>query len=146
MSIGAVATLFNASCIASAYPDLLNMLPKVALQFNLTDAESPSIGAVNLAISGKHFFANATTPFFDLDTTSMQLGEAPCSKNNTATAPADAPRGQLNETAVAWLKLISRAGATGNLQEVYRVETAGGNPPATCAGMPATFSVQYSAQ
>lgn len=45
-----------------------------------------------------------------------------------------------------WLKLTARSGATGNLEEVYRVNTAGGNPPATCAGMPATFEVQYAAE
>ncbi len=40
VSIGAVATLFNASCVAGTYPDLLNMLPRVALQFNLTASEA----------------------------------------------------------------------------------------------------------
>ncbi len=145
-SAGAVATLFNASCIASNYPDLLNLLPKVAMEFNLTDDEAPRMGVANLAISGKHFFTNNTTPFFNLDTPSQQLGEIPCAKNSSVNAPDDAPKGQLKEVAVAWLKLVSRPGATGNLAEVYRVETAGGSAPATCAGMPATFSIQYSAQ
>jgi hypothetical protein len=145
-AFGAVATLFNASCIASTYPDLLNLLPKVAMQFNLSDSESPRMGAANLAISGHHFFTNTTTPFFNLDTDEMKLGEVPCVKNSSVNAPTDAPKGQQNEDAVAWLKLFARDGATGDLQEVYRVETAGGSPPKTCTGMPATFSVQYSAQ
>jgi hypothetical protein len=145
---GAVATLFNASCVASTNPQLLHVVPRMALQFNLTDAQAPPrIGAANMAISGHHFFTNTTTPFFNLDVPGgLQIGELPSAKNNSVAAPADAPRGQQGEPAVAWLKLLARQGATGGLQEVYRVETAGGSPPATCAGMPAAFSVQYSAE
>lgn len=142
VATGAVATLFNASCIASTYPDLLNMLPKVALAFDLPDGESPRMQPSNLVISGHHFFTNATTPFFDLG----EVGQAPCAKYSAVPAPADAPRGLNGEAAVPWLKLVTRVGATGKLQEVYRLETAGGSAPATCAGMPASFEVQYSSQ
>jgi len=144
---GAVATLFNASCVASTYPDLLQLLPKVAIRFNLTGPEqSVPMQPANLAISGHHFFTNATTPFFNLDTAAMQLGTVPTAKNSSANAPADAPKGQNGESAVAWLKLLARSGGTGDLQEIYRVGTAGGSPPAKCQGMPATFEVQYSAE
>jgi hypothetical protein len=148
VSLGAVATLYNASCIASAYPDLLGQLPNVALQFNLTSADQATLSPSNLAISGHHYFSNSTTPTFNLDTADMQLGFAPCTKNNSVSAPAGASVGQgdVGFGAVAWLKLITRVGATGNLQEIYRVNTAGGNPPATCAGMPATFEVEYAAE
>lgn len=148
VSIGALATLYNATCIASTYPDLLEQLPNVALQFNLTSADQATLSPSNLAISGHHYFSNTTTPTFDLDTTAMQLGFAPCSKNNTVAAPAGSSVGQgdVGFGAVAWLKLVARVGATGNLQEIYRVNTAGGNPPATCAGMPATFEVEYAAE
>ena len=63
-------------------------------------------------------------------------------------APADAPVGQNSEGfgAVAWLKLLTRDGATGDLKEVYRVNTAGSNRPATGAAMSATFEVQYAAE
>lgn len=144
MANGAVATLFNASCIASVYPDLLNTLPRVALQFNLTQA--PKMAPSNLVVSGQHYFLNAATPFFNLDTATAKLGQAPCAKNASVSAPPDAPKGQGGEPAVAWLKLMTKAGATGDLMEVYRLETAGGSAPATCAGMPAAFEVQYSAQ
>jgi hypothetical protein len=148
VSIGAVATLYNSSCVASTYPDLLAVLPNVALQFNLTSNDQSTLSPSNLAISGHHFFSNATTPAFDLNTSAMNLGFAPCAKNNTVLAPAGAPVGQGDQGhgAVAWLKLITRSGATGNLEEVYRVNTAGGSPPATCAGMPAAFEVQYAAE
>ncbi len=83
-----------------------------------------------------------------MNTANSDLGFAPCLKNNSVPAPADASVGQNNVGvgAVTWLKLITRTGATGNLEEVYRVNTAGGNAPATCAGMPATFEVQYAAE
>jgi len=78
----------------------------------------------------------------------MNLGIAPCAKNNTVPAPAGSPVGQNNEGygAVAWLKLLTRDGATGNIEEVYRVNTAGGSPPPTCSGMPAAFEIQYAAE
>lgn len=148
-AIGAIATLYNASCVASSYPDLLALLPSVALQFNLTSESQQTLTPSNLAISGHHLFTNNTTPFFNLDTVpTMQLGVAPCAKNNSVPAPTNAPVGQYNTGfgAVSWLKLTTRSGATGNLEEVYRVNTAGGNPPATCAGMPATFEVQYASE
>jgi hypothetical protein len=156
---GAVATLFNASCIAGTYPDLLNMLPRVSLAFNLT---APTAGAYsknllpsssnnrlapgNYVISGHHYFTDSTTPFFNLDTDNLKLGTIPCAKNAAVAAPANAPKGQLGEKAVPWLKLTAKDGATGRLQEVFRVETAGGSSPSTCAGMPASFEVEYSAQ
>ena len=145
---GAMATLFNASCVAAAYPDLLNSIPRVALQFNLTKGESATtvLAPSNLSVSGHHFFEAATTPFFNLTSTAMALGEMPCSMNATTPAPADAARGQQGEAAVAWLKLLARDGATGDLQEVYRLETAGGSAPKSCQGLPETFEVQYSAQ
>ncbi|EHL00241.1 hypothetical protein M7I_3731 [Glarea lozoyensis 74030] len=146
-AVGAVATLFNASCVASTYPDLLAMIPKVALEFNMT-ANQKILSPSNLAISGQHYFTNLTTPLFDLDTTAMKLGVAPCQKNSSIPAPTDAPVGQngLGLGAVPWLKLTTRSGATGDLAEVYRVNTAGGSPPKVCAGMPETFQVEYAAE
>ncbi|TAQ85678.1 hypothetical protein B7494_g5992 [Chlorociboria aeruginascens] len=148
VSIGAIATLYNATCLAATYPDLLAMLPNVALQFNIESNTTKSLPVSNLIVSGHHYFSNTTTPAFNLDTANMQLGIAPCSKNNTEAAPAGASVGQNGQGngAVAWLKLIAREGATGGLEEVYRLNTAGGNPPATCAGMPSTFEVQYAAE
>jgi hypothetical protein len=146
--VGAVATLFNASCVASSYPDLLHALPRLALQFDLPYSASTNdkMGPTNLLVSGKHFFKNATTPFFNLDTSRQRIGEAPCSKLNSSNAPADAPKGRNGEAAVGWLRLGANTDATGNLQQVYRVETAGGSAPATCQGMPSSFQVQYAAE
>jgi len=147
--VGALATLFNASCVAAGYSDVLATLPKVALVFNLTDVNQKTLAASNLVISGHHYFTNPTTPFFNLDTAAMTLGEGNFSKNNTSPAPAGSVVGQNNVGygAVPWLKLITKAGSTGNLQEVYRLNTAGGAAPATCAGITGTtFEIQYSAE
>ncbi|KAI1183810.1 hypothetical protein F5B17DRAFT_434244 [Nemania serpens] len=150
---GAVATLFNASCVASTYPDILHMLPRLALSFDLpaslaasTSSSSAKLGPTDLLVSGRHFFTNVTTPFFNLDTDRYRIGEAPCSKLNASGPPADAPKGRKGENAVPWLRLAANPGATGGIQEVYRVETAGGSAPATCAGQPAAFQVQYAAE
>ncbi|KAG9247612.1 hypothetical protein BJ878DRAFT_156579 [Calycina marina] len=145
-ALGALATLYNASCIASTYPDLLAILPNLALQFNIQNTTA-SLPASNLMISGHHFFSNLTTPVFDLNTAAMSLGEGSFSKNTSAVAPADAVVGQNGEGygAVTWLQLLTRD-STGNLQQVYRTNTAGGAAPPTCAGIINTsFEVQYSA-
>lgn len=155
---GAVASLFNASCIVSAYPDIGAMLSGVSMSFNLSNLASiaqslpPSFlkqtlaPTSGMAVSGAHYFTNSTTPFFNMDASQWKIGEAPCAKNSSVPAPDAAAKGQKGEKAVPWLKLITRPGATGGLQEVYRVETAGGSAPETCKGMPAEFEVQYAAQ
>lgn len=140
---GAVATLFNASCVAALYPELLNTIPGMAVHFNLS--EDVQLGPSSLSVSGHHYFQNATTPFFNLDTPTLDIGEAPCAKNNSVAAPSTAATGQQGEAAVAWLKLTARDGSTNNIKEVFRVTTAGGSPPKTCESQAATFEVQYSA-
>lgn len=69
-------------------------------------------------------------------------------KANATAAPAGAMKGVggKGDGAVAWLKLCALGGEGESLKEVYRVQTAGGNPPASCAGMPSAFEVQYAAQ
>ncbi|CZT08979.1 hypothetical protein WAI453_001417 [Rhynchosporium graminicola] len=148
VATGAVATLYNASCIAATYPEMLATLPDVALQFNLTNANQSTISPSNLVISGHHFFSNGTTPVFVLNPAGNDIGVAPCQKNSAVPAPAGTTKGQGNQGfgTVAWLKLDTRHGATGGLQEVYRINTAGGSPPPTCMGMAASFQVQYAAE
>ncbi|KAI9735335.1 MAG: hypothetical protein M1818_006530 [Claussenomyces sp. TS43310] len=144
---GAVATLYNASCVAATLPAILDLLPNLTLQWNLNAADQEALYPASVFLSGHHFFTNATTPYFNLDTTAMQLGQASCSKVSSVPAPADAPLGQggVGNGSVPWLKLQTHD-ATGSLEQVYRVNTAGGNPPKTCDGMPAQFEVQYAAE
>ncbi|KAK3325322.1 hypothetical protein B0H66DRAFT_599489 [Apodospora peruviana] len=146
-SAGAVATLFNASCVVATYPALAKEITKVAIKFNLSSTDKwTKLAPSTLAISGLHYFTGPTTPFFNLDVSPKKIGQAACSKKDAVAAPADAAKGQLGEPAVAWLKLTANDGSTGNLKEVYRVETVGGSAPATCEGMPATFQRQYVAE
>jgi hypothetical protein len=142
VAIGAKAKLFNVTCVAATYPNLLDLLPKIAVGL------IPTVSDVQAGqtASGWHIFLNTTTPFFDLNTPVMQLGEVACAKNNSTPAPLEAPRGLTRGGAVDWLKLVSRNGTISNLREVYRLQTAGGEAPKTCRGMPTAFEVRYAAQ
>ncbi|MCJ1360245.1 MAG: hypothetical protein MMC33_010248 [Icmadophila ericetorum] len=138
-SIGAKATLYNASCIAASYPTVLSSLPSAALQVPSGDIPD------SLLVSGHHYFSNATTPTFDLGS----FGFSHFKKVGTENATAGSNPGVAGQAygAVAWLKLEHETqGAVGDLMEVYRLNTAGGSPPPTCAGMPAAFEIQYSAE
>lgn len=144
-AVGAMATLFNVSCLASISQDLLEAVPNMAVNFNYDAEAAGPLGPMTLPVSGHHFFLNTTTPFFNLDTPTLDIGTVPCSKNNSVPAPSTAATGPQGSGAVPWLKLLAKDGATGSIKEVYRINTAGGNAPATCQGQPATIQVQYSA-
>jgi hypothetical protein len=142
VAVGALATLFNVSCVAAVNGDLLAKVPAMAVNFDFDAVTSTgSLGPMTLPpISGHHFFLDSTTPFFNLD-----IGTVPTSKNNTVAAPATAAKGPSGSNAVPWLKLLAKDSATGGIKEVYRLDTAGGSAPATCQGQPANIEVQYSA-
>lgn len=147
MQIGALATLFNVTCLAADQPDLLSKLPGIAVNLpapSTSDSSSPAYQDM----SGHHYFLDSTTPFFNMDTDLHQYGTGSFKKVNTSTAPTNAPLGQNGQGygAVAWLKLDAKNSTGQIFQEVYRVNTAGGNAPPTCSGMPAAFEVQYSAE
>lgn len=96
-------------------------------------------------MSGVHYFSNATTPTFDMGA----LGFSHFKKVGAVNATKGSNPGLAGEAygAVPWLKLEhTTQGAVGNLMEVYRLNTAGGSPPPSCAGMPAAFEIQYAAE
>jgi len=137
------------TCIAADSPDLLAELPGIALGLAdpaITDdnMESPTYEYM----TGHQYFLDPTTPYFNMDTDLHQYGAGPFKKLNASDAPADAIKGQNNQGngAVAWLKLDAQDPDGQIFQEVYRVNTAGGNPPKSCTGMAASFEVQYSAE
>jgi len=140
---GALAYLYDASCIAALYPDLLERIPAMALRFNLSDATQ--LGASPLSPTGIHYFSGPKTAYFKLaDGKGHDKGEAYCAKESASDAPLTAAVGQKDEKAVPWLMLKTHEPTTGKIQEVYRVDTAGGSPPATCEGMSETFEVEYA--
>ena len=146
---GALASLYNASCIAGNYPDILAILPPVALQFPLPPEPTGNLQPPNIDLTGHHYFATNTTPVFNLDANpDNELGIAVSKKIANSTAPATADKGVngLGDGAVAWLYLQTTNASTGGITDVYRINTAGGNPPKTCESSPAVFSVQYSAE
>jgi len=146
--VGAIASLYNASCVAANYGDILTMLPPLALQFPVPSASS-NLQPSNMDQVGEHFFETTTTPVFNLNANpDSQLGVAVCAKQANSTAPATADKGVngVGNGAVAWLYLTTTTATTGNIKSVYRLNTAGGSPPKTCSGMPASFSVDYAAE
>ena len=142
-----MASLFNVSCLAVESPSLLSAIPSIALDLPIPFSDSPS-DPTYFDLSGYHYFLNASTPFFSLDTSAHTYGNGAFKKANQTSPPTTAmpgPNGSGNG-AVAWLKLSSIDGGGQVFQEVYRLNTAGGNPPKTCAGQSSAFEVPYAAE
>jgi hypothetical protein len=138
VAAGALATLFNVTCLAGPFPGLLALMPEIALKFPTPDPKN-ILSPANMFLSGHHYFPDATTPFFDLNTASHQWGTVGCKKLNGTDAPNKAKD-------VAWLKLSSKSRDGCTINEVYRLNTAGGQPPATCKGKGSAFTVEYAAE
>lgn len=113
-SFGALANLFNASCTVA----------------------SGGLGNVAEEDIGMHFFADATTPEFDI----IGLADTQLKKVESMAAP--------KATDVPWLKLDAVAGSTSPVKEIYRLNTAGGVAPADCSGQQpnSVVTVSYSAE
>ena len=116
---------------------MLSQTPALALAYPI-----PTSDTADLLLSGHHFFTNITTAFFNLDTAEHTWGTVEAKKVSNSSAPANAPRGDNGMGSVAWLKL---SGFEGDFKEVYRMNTAGGQPPKTCNGTTGTFEVNYAA-
>ncbi|KAK3215010.1 hypothetical protein GRF29_19g1970250 [Pseudopithomyces chartarum] len=84
---------------------------------------------------GQHFFVDTTTPEFDI----IGLGNAQVKKVENATAP--------QASDIPWLKLDAKDQSTA-VRNIYRLNTAGGLAPATCAGQASgsVIQVDYEAQ
>ena len=123
----------------------MSLLPSVAYSIPVpSDPGSSPVPPANLFLLGHHFFANSTTPVFNLDTTSdRQLGIIISKKVGSVDAPSNSVKG--DNGAAPWLYLQAHQGTEGNYKSVYRVNTAGGQPPTTCENMPSNFTVQYAA-
>jgi hypothetical protein len=118
-AIGAVAELYNASCAIT----------------NPIEAQN---NVVQAAAIGNHFFADLTTPDFNIpglgNTRSKKVEEVPAPNPN-----AD----------VKWLRLQAQTeGSTSQVKFIYRLNTAGGLAPSSCEGRAAgeVVTVQYQAQ
>jgi hypothetical protein len=113
-AIGAVADLFNASCTVA----------------------SGGLGGIEEDAVGKHFFADNTTPEFDI----IGLADQQFKKVENMTAPTGTGD-------VPWLKLDA-VGNPSPVKVIYRLNTKGGVAPADCAGQQANsvVTVEYEAE
>jgi hypothetical protein len=113
-------------------------MPGIALQFPVPDSSDPNSPA-NIFLSGYHYFTDLTTALFNFNTTLHEWGSVACKKSNSSSAPDP-------KMDIPWLKLSSKSASGCTISEVYRLNTASGLPPATCAGQQANIQVQYSAE
>lgn len=140
VALGAVATLFDGTALATANEAFFNSLPPIAVYMPLTEIPAP---LSSVAVLGHHFFGADGTPTFDLSSKGKILFGK---KNGDVPAPADSNKGPAGTGAVDWLQLIAKPGYPSvGLQTVYRVVTAGGNPPTVCPSV-GVISIQYAAE
>ncbi|GAB7358857.1 hypothetical protein MBLNU230_g4080t1 [Neophaeotheca triangularis] len=109
-----------------------------------------SLPAFDLPIVGQHYFNAAGTPIFNITQTDESAAlKLAVAKTAGAQAPQAAYTGQSSDGTVDWLFLEDDGeGFSVGAKAVYRVQTAGGSPPAErCAsGESGEFEVEYAAE
>ena len=144
VSIGAVATLYDASVVLPFLPPkegegILDLLPAYLLNFPYEAVANSTLPSL-----GQHYF-EGSTPVFNLE--KGKLGLLNGAKAGDILAPPSSSLGPdgKGDGAVDWLMLKAVPGSQ-NLLDAYRVHTAGGKPPKTCEGQSTNIEVQYAAQ
>ncbi|KAF1364482.1 hypothetical protein EJ07DRAFT_98590 [Lizonia empirigonia] len=137
-AVGAVASLFNATCDGVRAPAVLASVTKIALDYAIPDSK-----LAEGRLSGHHEFTEKGIPFFKLQTAQVNFGSVHVNVTSKMAAPKDASTGPNGLGSVPWLKLVH---LDGDYQEVYRINTAGGVAPNTCEGVQGSFSVDYAAE
>lgn len=137
-AVGAVASLFNATCDGVRAPAVLASVTKIALGYSI-----PETKLAEGRLSGHHEFTDKGIPFFKLQTDKVDFGTVHVNVTKKMPAPKGASEGPNGLGSVAWLKLVK---LDGDYQEVYRINTAGGQPPNTCEGVQGGISVDYAAE
>jgi hypothetical protein len=140
VQVGALATLYDASLLADNYMTIFNWLPSMVVDLP-ADAKADLPGGI-LSKIGTHYFDSTGAPTFDL----CRTGFLRAAKKANVAAPAGAAVGPAGTGAVDWLFLADAGGSKG-LSQGYRIVTAGGKPPATCANVNTTnIEIPYAAQ
>lgn len=143
VALGASATLFDATKLAYSNEKLLNTIPGLTVYLPLPESGVLATTGCYLDILGYHYFDSAGTPTFNLSTLE-KIGFV--GKAASIDAPALANKGPAGTGAVPWLQLNEKTGYTSiGISQVYRVETAGGNPELTCK-VPGVMSIPYAAE
>ncbi|CAE6450522.1 unnamed protein product [Rhizoctonia solani] len=138
-SAGAVAKLLDISCLTKSNPQLFRDVHEYAYRLRgrqdlLEDLLEPYI---NIHFLGSHYFISqdgAIAPKFDFG----QSGHGYVVSKKTGGAPS--PDGSQN---VDWLELQNTSGSLAKY--VFRVDTQGGQPPASCKAGQAV-NVQYTSK
>ena len=145
-AVGAVATLFNATCDAAR----LNVNTLAEVTTLALDYAIPNSSEAEQRISGHHQFTAAGVPLFMLETDKVNYGRVECKVDSKSAAPQAAAKGTNGLGSVPWLKLNATVTSEGTdpwaYNEVYRIHTAGGMAPKDCSGIEGSFTVEYSAQ
>lgn len=152
VAVGAMAILYNTTCMSCIAPKALEMIPSSALLLP-TPKENKVLFPAQAYTSGHHYFSDLTTPTFNLHTEKTNFGIQFGKVLMKVPVPDDKQQlGPDQSKAVPWLKLTSAnapeslGSDTSPVKEIYRVNTAGGSPPKTCDASPASFEVQYAAE
>ena len=142
-SIGANATLWDISRLLDLPQpynlQVINNSPRLAI--NIQPSQLPAV--ITAEAIGHHYFNGGGQPTFDLGAHGLFVGKKVANipaPPNSSTGPAFNP--PQDTGAVDWLQLIDAGGSVG-LSQLYRVECAGGKPPATCNTAGPLFQ-QYS--
>jgi len=110
-----------------------------------TDCSSDA-NPMQLNLIGNHYFDASSKPNFDFSRSGK--GHLQAKKGAGVSAPKSASKGVKGYEygAVDWLYLLDNgAGVSEELLSVYRVQTAGGKPPATCSGSE-QIQIPYAAE
>jgi len=154
-SVGAVAELFDASCLAESQSLFNGILDDVFDAWDSNAAKPFTIQQVEGAISksfasplvlGQHYFVtnpftgSGVSPVFDFRAASQKGNpNAFVLANKTGDLPA--PTGAQD---VDWLELTEAEGSLA--KTVFRINTKAGQPPASCTPGSAEITVKYAAQ
>ncbi|KAF1950060.1 hypothetical protein CC80DRAFT_539898 [Byssothecium circinans] len=142
-AIGALATLYNVTCLTVLAPDVLKDVPAISMSLSSL-SRSSFTRSVTLDSnihdgpeSGHHSFTAAGVPLFE-----TAYGTVQAKASGNSPAPEGSSKGKNGLGSVPWLKL---GAVQGDFKEIYRLDTSGGVAPKTCEGIEGTFEVQYAA-
>ncbi|KAF8577686.1 hypothetical protein K439DRAFT_1639485 [Ramaria rubella] len=143
-SIGAVATLLDASCVFNIISAIANKDSEASIAI---DAVTAALGSSPLVLGHHYFVDNPTgaagvSPTFDFRADS-EKGNPNAFVITAKTGDIPAPTNPT--TNVDWLSLAAIPGQGELASNVFRIFTLGGQPPSSCTPGSAPITVPYAA-
>ncbi|KAF9485450.1 hypothetical protein BDN70DRAFT_588168 [Pholiota conissans] len=147
-SIGAVADLYDISCLSAVPSEFKVIQDEAFVTWTATPATTKSLGPKAngcLPLMGQHYFVTSPSgtglsPVWDFRAASAK-GNPNAFVLAAKIGDLPAPTGSND---VDWLQLKSVSGSLAT--SVYRVDTKGGQPPASCTPGSAPISVKYTSK